>query len=80
MIAAASGAVKSAGQSLFHGNRSQESTRPPPGDRHADHAVPQCRGIDMSPLTHRDEVNDLIVAHLHANTVERWSAGAPRIA
>ena len=34
----------------------------------------------MSPLTHRDEVNDLIVAHLDANTVERRSAGAPLVA
>jgi hypothetical protein len=34
----------------------------------------------MSPLTHRDEVNDLIVAHLDANAVERWSAGAPLVA
>ena len=30
----------------------------------------------MSPLTHRDEVNDLIAAHLDANTVESFGAGA----
>ncbi len=34
----------------------------------------------MSPLTHRDEVNDLIVAHLAANAVECRSAGAPLVA
>ena len=34
----------------------------------------------MSPLTHRDEVNDLIVAHLDANAVERRSAGASLVA
>jgi pimeloyl-ACP methyl ester carboxylesterase len=30
----------------------------------------------MSPLTHRDEVNDLIVAHLDANAVGHCPAGA----
>jgi pimeloyl-ACP methyl ester carboxylesterase len=34
----------------------------------------------MSPLTHRDEVNELIVAHLDANAVERWSTGAALVA
>ncbi len=34
----------------------------------------------MSPLTHRDGVNDLIVAHLAANAVERRSAGASLVA
>jgi len=30
----------------------------------------------MAPLTHRDEVNDLVVAHLDANRVPRRSTGA----
>lgn len=34
----------------------------------------------MSPLTHRDEVNDLIVAHLDASTVQRCQAGASLVA
>jgi len=34
----------------------------------------------MSPLTHRDQVNDLIVAHLDANTVERVGVGASLVA
>jgi pimeloyl-ACP methyl ester carboxylesterase len=34
----------------------------------------------MSPLTHRDEVNNLIVAHLDANRAERLSFGASLVA
>jgi pimeloyl-ACP methyl ester carboxylesterase len=34
----------------------------------------------MSPLTHRDEVNDLIVAHLDANTVPDCLDGASLVA
>jgi pimeloyl-ACP methyl ester carboxylesterase len=34
----------------------------------------------MSPLTHRDEVNDLIVAHLDTNALERCAAGASLVA
>jgi pimeloyl-ACP methyl ester carboxylesterase len=34
----------------------------------------------MSPLTHRDEVNDLIVAHVDSNAFGRYGAGAPSIA
>ena len=34
----------------------------------------------MAPVTHRDEVNDLIVAYLDANAAERRSAGAMLVA
>jgi hypothetical protein len=32
----------------------------------------------MSPLTHRDQVNDLVIAHLDANTAQRRNVGAAR--